>query len=247
MSSVCDRFDARVSRFLARGLDAEERRALREHQAVCATCREGYRGAVEAAAALGGMRRAERDLVARTLRRERMRPTRLATAAADSGRARRGRGLRPLVYPALLAALLVSLARVEGPGGARLVPEVGRVVAGVRTLEEAAPLRQGEIVHTGADGRARLRGHAGEATLAPSSRVLVERTRRLRLRLLAGEVVVVGPAVVCTTGGVLELAGEGRARVSFTSARLRVAVESGTGRVATPTETRALAAGETWP
>jgi len=244
MDARCATTAPLVRRFLARGLPPAQRERLRAHLERCGHCRREYEGSVEAVACVGRSRRAARGRLERALRHELLRPGRLAQELELARGRRRSHALRPMVYAALAATLLMLLARPGGPGATELVPVVGAVEAGTRRLEAPGPLRQGERVATDAAGRARFVGRGLRVELGPDTRLLVERTRRLRLRLFRGALEARGAVTVVATGAAVEVGAGGEARVEIAGDGLRVAARATSVRLVTNEGARELAPGE---
>ncbi len=175
-----------------------------------------------------------------------------AIDATADGRRKNRFGLRLAMLPAGVA-LLIILFRVGGGEDAMFVHwRRGRVMIGEAILGESSTLQRlqpGDWVATepGADAvfsiSAEEPGGANQLVqLGPGTKVLVINPKRRELRLEFGFLEILGPAIVQTAHGVLELTG--RAQVETTHEGYVVSCLEGEAQWTGPTLVRTLLAGD---
>ncbi|MDA1264300.1 MAG: hypothetical protein O2816_04390 [Planctomycetota bacterium] len=216
---TCDDVPATVRAFVSRGLRPDETAALREHVADCKECAAIYHDGVETAAHIGGQHRTERVATEKAVRRWRLRRDSVA-AQLPSPRGRSAR-IRTLLYPAFFAYLMVQIVGFGGPKQAGLAVEVLR-----GTVHASEPMESGELCATGDDGWAKLFTDDAEARLEPDTRLFLESTDPLRLRLVQGVLELEGTWQITTVHGFVELV-EGRARLDLQGNSLACGCERG--------------------
>lgn len=235
--SAQERFSEHISGCLEPAVVAQ----LRAHLAECEGCRESYLSAGEERAAVGAEHRHERQEVERQV--EGLRAQR-AEVEEPSG-ARRTR-LRAIIYPALLACLLI-LVKVRGnKGGPVLVAHAGQVVVDALPIDlngEPGQLVPGRYCATGPDGHAEISSKHGQAEMGADTEVSYQGQRPLRLRLDRGDLRVHGEARIQVAGGMLVLE-DGAMLVSVSPAAVRVECVEGEVQILDPDGSKSLEAGE---
>ncbi|MAE28275.1 MAG: hypothetical protein QF724_03440 [Planctomycetota bacterium] len=217
-----------VHRFLGEDGEGAEHLALREHLEACRACHAAYLDAVGTVAALGRAQRHLRQEEEKNTRRATQR--RLALAGAGERSQRRRRNLRILFLPALAILALVQFQSAFGaPPRADLAVISGPVAMPELLIEQAGtvlPMVRGDWCATAPGASARLVVGKTEVHLGALTRVMLEGTRPLRLRIGQGTLVLNGPATVTSPVGVIEVTS-GRARLTYQDEILRAECLSG--------------------
>ncbi|MFT7677225.1 MAG: hypothetical protein ACI8QC_001202 [Planctomycetota bacterium] len=197
--SVHELFSEHLSGRLKSAVVAE----LRTHLAGCEDCRAAFMAAGEERASVGAERRHERQEVERQM--EDLRSEHAKQEEPPS--ARRAR-LRAVIYPALLAGLLIVVKVRAGKGGPQLLAHAGQVVVDALPIDldgEPGQLVPGRYCATGPDGHAEISTKRGQAEMGAQTAVSYQGQRPLRLRLDRGELQVRGEARIQVQGSMLVL------------------------------------------
>lgn len=214
---------------------------LRAHLADCLECHEAFLATGEERASAGAEHRHQRLQVEGQLEVLRAKHAGLPEPSA----ARRTR-LRAIIYPALLASLLI-LVKVRGnKGGPVLVAHAGYVVVDALPIDlngEPGQLVPGRYCATGPDGHAEISTKHGQALMGAETEVSYQGQRPLRLRLDRGDLRVEGEARIQVAGGMLVLEG-GAMLVSVSPAAVRVECVEGEVQILDPDGSQELQAGQ---
>jgi hypothetical protein len=247
--SACEVFGPELSRYLAGDRLLAERQHLRAHLEDCSDCNELYRSSLLIAARAGRELRLGREEQAGQASFE-ARAAALARSpvATDS----KGSRSRRIALQALILGGLGLALFLQGLPNARSGPAATfEVLSGTATRDgelarpDAPPtaLTPGAHCSTGERASALLRVSSASLRLSEHSEVLLEGCNPARMRLVRGEVLVDGPALLTSVLGVVEVRS-GRTRLAIRGGVLSVACESGASQVSTVDGVRDLAAGE---
>ena len=231
----CARSSERLARYLHGGAALEEHEVYRHHRRDCPACAETFREALALTTELSQQRRETQLKKEREQRRARRRADAIEgsnTRAGGLSRRRRNAHLRLMLMPAFAVFIMLGVypaTRSWGPPRVALTVTEGAVIVSGESVaagEEPRTLQRGDWCVLDAGGAGELVLKDTRLGLEPGTRVLIEDSFDLRVRLHGGRLAIAGPCVVTTTEGVVEVPG-GSGWIALVDGGLRVHSDTG--------------------
>ena len=249
----CARTRERLALYLRGGASAEQHVEFRSHRKVCPACARTFREALVMRTELSLRRRETEREEQRAQRRAQRRATAIEgsdTHAGGMGRRRRNAHLRLFMMPAFAVFIMLGVypaSRNWAPPRVALSVTEGRVIVSGETLTAGAEprtLQRGDWCVAGSGAGGELVLSETRLHLEPGTRVLIEDSFDLRVRLQGGRIAIEGPCVVTTEAGVVEVSS-GTGSVALLAEGLEVHSRTGAWSASNSRGTQLLAAGET--
>lgn len=231
----CALSSERLARYLHGGASLEEQAVYRRHRRGCPPCAETFREALAQTTELSQQRRGTQLRKQKEQRRARRRADAIEgshTRAGGLSSRRRNAHLRLMLMPAFAIFIMLGVypaTRSWGPPRVALTVTDGAVIVSGESVaagEEPRTLQRGDWCALDVGGAGELVLKDTRLGLEPGTRVLIEDSFDLRVRLDGGRLAVEGPCLVTTTAGVVEVPG-GSGWIALVDGGLRVHSDTG--------------------